>query len=220
MRAFFINLLPWLVITAWFFYTSNGKMFSSSITYAQNWYFFGYFHHILRDGFHLLQVAIFQVLEMIQAIGKALSISWLDVSWQLNWAHRHQLHPDLREAAKYLSLAILGMLQVCSFLLFFSQRLSFKLYLLVSVQILLLFFPTIHPWYLLLLLFFWLPYRSIFSSPVVWSALILCSKIFYAYPQEQYITRYCVYAVVTWFLIQDIHILTRNVRKKNFLTKP
>ena len=188
----------WIYLFYYYWQGAGGHMFSSSKTYANKWYFFGYFHHTFRDillwGCDGLRYLIMSLAEIFPRIG------WYKVP---QWFIYSQYSEPMRFFAKILSLGIAAVGLGYVFIFYYLKKVTLRLYLFLSVFVLLAFFPNIHPWYLLILLVTWLPFHGIFISPPVWASLILCSKVFYADYEASMTLRYSVYLIVTYFAYFD-----------------
>lgn len=77
----------------------------------------------------------------------------------------------------------------------------------ITAMFLTLFFlclsPTLHPWYLLILLPFAYRYYATFWTPVIWPFLGLFSKLFYLNNQDPFWTRNLIYSIILILIIRD-----------------
>ncbi|MFK7827432.1 MAG: hypothetical protein AB8G05_25025 [Oligoflexales bacterium] len=97
---------------------------------------------------------------------------------------------------------------------YWQGRLSLRLYLLLLSVSALGLSPTIHPWYLLILLPLGVPYFKVLLTPWVWPILGLFSQSYYLYDKELLITRWGVYGLVSLCIAVDGKKLHKKLRSR------
>ena len=121
--------------------------------------------------------------------------------------------------AKLGNLVIGGILACFLSLRFWQERLSFQLYLLLLSTTALALSPTLHPWYLLILLPLGMPYFKILLTPWIWPIAGLYSQSYYLYDRELLISRLTVYGLVSVCLAIDLKKLYKKLKPKPELQK-
>jgi hypothetical protein len=108
--------------------------------------------------------------------------------------------------AIYLSLIVLALRATVS-----TRLLCFLVY-----SSFLWFSPTLHPWYLIGMLYLGLPYIHLFPVIWIWPVLALTSHIFYIDRTDPVALRLGIYAIVTWGnvrLVQALWLHRKQFRK-------
>jgi hypothetical protein len=89
-------------------------------------------------------------------------------------------------------------------------RVSTRLLCFLVYSSFLWFSPTLHPWYLIGMLYLGLPYIHLFPVIWIWPALALTSHIFYIDRIDPVALRLGVYAIVTFFNVQLLQALWQH----------
>lgn len=99
---------------------------------------------------------------------------------------------------------------------YWQRAISFRLYtLLISICALALS-PTLHPWYLLILLPLGVPYFKCFLTPWVWPMLGLLSQSYYLNNEEFLMVRWLVYGIVSICLGIDVKKILKRLQNKPY----
>jgi hypothetical protein len=93
---------------------------------------------------------------------------------------------------------------------YLTRRISLRMAILLLLFGFFAMSPTLHPWYLLVLLPVGLPYFRILVTPWLWPILGLTSAIYYVDRTDPTALRYAVYLTITFFLFKDLRLILRK----------
>lgn len=101
------------------------------------------------------------------------------------------------------------------FILFaqWQGKISFHLASLLVLTFFFMMTPTLHPWYLLSLLFLGVRYQHVFTSVWVWPLLAPLSYVYYFNMADVSWVRVIVYLVISGLLLQDGRLLLKRIRR-------
>jgi alpha-1,6-mannosyltransferase len=118
--------------------------------------------------------------------------------------------------ARYWSVGVSCLLLGFIVLLYLRAAVSYRLALVLSLLAVLVFFPTLHPWYLLGLLV--VGVRHLRTLPVlwVWPLLALGSHAFYVEMKDPVLVRLMVYVTVSILLIFSLRRILRRCSVEAF----
>ncbi len=104
-----------------------------------------------------------------------------------------------------IAVSFLGLIYAATLFYFYCKnKLSIKASILLMSTGLLVCSPTLHPWYLLLLLAGGFPFISKINFIWVWSILSLLSIIYYIIGSDPYVLRYLVYSFIILIMCLDL----------------
>jgi hypothetical protein len=89
-----------------------------------------------------------------------------------------------------------------------KNRISMRLYFLCLTIAALALSPTIHPWYLILMLALSIPFWKVLYTPWIWAWLAIFSKFFYVNYEDPLALRVAIYFVISLMIYFDI----RNIK--------
>lgn len=160
--------------------------------------------------------------------GRLFESTWV---YSQNWFFFGFAHRFLADALSVAGLSadpiglarILGATASCLLLLvliglYLRALVSFQLALVFSLIVVLLFFPTLHPWYLIALLVLGVRHLRVLPVLWVWPLLGLGSHAFYLDMKDPFIVRITVYTTISLLLLHAlVRIRIQRVRGSGFL---
>jgi hypothetical protein len=123
--------------------------------------------------------------------------SYLGLSNPLHWA-------------RITSVSIWSAIYLSLFALALRARVSTRLLCFLVYSSFLWFSPTLHPWYLIGMLYLGLPYIHLFPVIWIWPVLALTSHIYYIDRTDPVGLRLGVYAIVTWGNVRLVQALWQH----------